>query len=130
MSEHSADQTLGRELLPVFLGATSSAYRQAAQLHRRYGALSVIADRKRPFRDLLSLNTLFFQLPSSGHPLLTAELLTDWVAHRSETIPLLILCKEEYRPLLEVGATRLETRFILLESDRLTQEPLFADFSR
>lgn len=117
--------TLRRDLFVVLLGSNRTSHRLAASLFRRFGTVSVIADRHRGLRDLLNPATVFLSLPASCDPRLCAELLLDTVGSDRDLFPLLVPCTEEYQAMAQKTETLLESRYILCRADSLlTAAPL------
>ena len=119
---------LERDLLPVFLGSTRTAHRLSALLFRRFGTVSLIADRHRTLSDYLDPSSRFLPLPLSGDPRLTAELLSDLTTRQPDALPLLVPCKAEYKTLAEQAAELLECRFIVVDEASLLRRAPIADF--
>lgn len=128
MTYDEAYDTIHRDLLPVFLGSNRTSHKLATVLFRRYGTVSVIADRRRTLLDLINPTTQFLPLPPSGDERLTAELLLELAAKDRDSFPLLVSCTEAYKSLTEKEADLLESHFILTESENLLDRSPLADF--
>ena len=120
MIEKDLKEEVRASVIPILLGDGAKAYRLCGALYKTLGMVSLRIGKRRGFADLLGLTCVFRK--ACAHDRLFCEQLLSIAEEFGDYLLLLIPTDDASRRYVATMRGELESRFIVCDYDRLTNE--------
>ena len=125
MTQESKDY-LKSSIIPIFLGCNKTSRHLAFMLFNKFGISSLICEKPRGIKNILSFYARIHKLYSVDNPQIVVSQLLDLAQKYCDSLLILVPCSDTFASAVSLGNDVLENHFIISSPATLFEcQPIF-----